>query len=187
MSCVNPVARSWGATVDLDLHHGQDLQTGRANSDGDGDAQQLPGDGAVRTNALTGDPPVPDCGMPSGTANRYLTATRQPTVTPRMAPPARQRDGTGELQQDKGSAEPHRQLDHSFDHLTDGSGDHVALSLEKAPEGADHTHQQCRRTQTGNGSPCVGLLLEGGKLMENNVISSAPAEPSAMKMPWAVR
>ena len=49
-------------------------------------------------------------------------------------------------------------------HLRDGGGQHIALALEEAPEGAHDADQQHTGTQGADGGPGIGLILKLSQL-----------------------
>ena len=150
------------AHVDFCLHHGEELQNSGADGDGHGNHHQ----------ALDG--------VPVGA--RFLRGYRQQDVALAEAQPqidrghqtaggdtqdgaaGGQRYAAGGFQQEQGGDHAYDQLHHRLDDLRDGGGDHVALALEEAPEGAHDADQQHAGAETADGGPGVGLVLELGQL-----------------------
>ena len=73
------------------------------------------------------------------------------------------------------------QLDHRFNDLRDGGGQHIALPLEEAPEGAHDADQQAAGPETADGRPGVGLILERGQFPAEHGHEDAARDAQSQK------
>ena len=169
MDATHGVRRTLGDTggqqsphVDFAGKGRNDLQTGRAQSNGDGNQEQgldgfliTPGLVLGARQALE---MLPEYDKKIDHADQAAGSDTQNGAA------GCQGDGAGRAQQQHGSPHAYNQFDNGLDNLGDGGGYHITLSLEEAPEGGNDADQQHTGPQKADGGPGIRLVLKSGQL-----------------------
>ena len=138
------------AHIDHGVDQVDDLQSRRADGDGNGDGQQLThGRAGGLGGTAGGQGPAGLAVAPPEVEGRDHTAHGD---TENRAARA-QGQVAGEAHDQQGQAQTDEELAQGLKDLADRGGGHVALALEKAPEGRDNADKQHRRSQGGDGGP----------------------------------
>ena len=160
--------------VDLGFQHGENLQPRRAHGNGNGDDQQAPGRGGKGIGGLSGVREVPEAFPEDG--KEVHRAHQAACGDTQNGAAGSQGDAVCSPEQGHGGKDSHHQLYNRLQNLGDGGGEHIPLALEVAPEGTHDADQQHAGTETANGGPGVGLVLELGKLAAKHRHQEGPPD-----------
>ena len=150
------------AHVNLGFQHGHQLQSRRTQGDGDGNDQQTLGGVRITAGRLLC---LGKQGKTLAAAHEQINGRDQTADGDTQNGAAGgQGDAVGEFQQNQGGNHTHNQLHDGFDHLGNGGGNHVALTLEEATVGTHHADQQGAGTKETDGSPGIRLILKLSQL-----------------------
>ena len=145
----------------LGVNESDDLQSGGADGNGDGDGQQLFCGNTVGVHRAAGE----GLFLPGATvaAIHIDQGDQRANGDAQNGTACGQRGILRRLHDDKGQTQTYHQLTGRFQDLTDGGGTHVALALEETPESRGLTHDQSGGTQAGDGCPGVGRIHKVGQ------------------------